>query len=251
MNPDGTENKYTRSIKDYARGGYIGLQDHGRPVEYRNIRIMRLPTDWHVLLDENTNDLNGWITGADNAFVVNDGVLTVERDFDGAEHNQDYLWTKQQYSDFVLELEFKTAENTNSGVFIRTSDIMDPVWTGIEAQVSNSQGNEISRTGTAGALYDLVAPSANPVKAPGGWNAMRITAKGPHIYVDLNEERITEANLNEWTETGKNPDGTDNKFTRPLARFERIGHLGLQDHGRPISYRNIRVKRIKPVLTER
>jgi hypothetical protein len=151
----------------------------------------------------------------------------------------------------VLELEFKTADTTNSGVFIRTSDIMDPVWTGIEAQVSNSYGRNITRTGTAGALYDLVAPSSNPIHRPGEWNEMRITAKGPYLFVDLNGERITEANLSEWTETGKNPDGTDNKFTQPLRSFARVGHIGLQDHGRPVWYRNIRVQRLKPVLTER
>ena len=251
MNPDGTENKYRRAIQDYARDGYIGLQDHGQPVEYRSIRIMRLPTDWHVLLDENTNDLDAWLTGSDNAFVVENGILTVDREFDGAEHNQDYIWTKQEYGDFVLELEFMTADNTNSGVFIRTSDIMDPVWTGIEAQVSNSYDREISRGGTAGALYDLVAPSANPVNPPGEWNEMRITTRGPYISVDINGERITEADLDQWTETGKNPDGSENKFTRPLRRFARSGHIGLQDHGRPISYRNIRVQRLKPVLSER
>ncbi|MEX0600123.1 MAG: DUF1080 domain-containing protein, partial [Rhodothermales bacterium] len=251
VNPDGTENKFHEPLKDFEREGYIGLQDHGRPVEYRNIRVMRLPTDWHVLLSEDTNNLDGWITGQDNAFVVEDGILTVDREFDGAEHNQDYLWTTEEYSDFVLELEFMTADNTNSGVFIRTSDIMDPVWTGIEAQVSNSHGSEISRTGTAGALYDLVAPTANPINPPGEWNEMRITANGPTIYVDLNGERITEANLDEWQETGRNPNGTENKFTEPLSDFARIGHIGLQDHGRPVWYRNIRVKRLKPVITER
>lgn len=251
INPDGSENKYKRAIKDYAREGHIGLQDHGRPVEYRNIRIKRLNLDWNVLFSGEQSDLDEWIKGPDNAFVVEDGLLTVKREFDGAEHNQDYLWTKEEYRDFELELEFKTADNTNSGVFIRTSDIMDPVWTGIEAQVSNSYGKDLSRTGTAGALYDLVQPTANPIKPPGEWNHMRITAKGPYINVDLNGERITEANLNQWTETGKNPDGTENKFTKPLSEFARTGHIGLQDHGRSVWYRNIRVKRLEPVLTER
>ena len=251
MNPDGTENKFTRGLKDFARTGHIGLQDHGRPVWYRNIRVMRMPTDWEVLISEDADELEGWITGADNAFVVENGVLSVEREFDGAEHNQDYLWTAQTYDDFELELEFMTADDTNSGIFLRTSDIMDPVFTGIEVQVSNSQQRELSRGGTAGSLYDLVMPVANPVKPPGEWNQMRIVARGPYIDVDLNGERVSEMNLNEWTETGMNPDGSENKFTRPLSRFARSGHIGFQDHGRPIWYRNVRVKALQPVLTER
>ena len=42
MNPDGTENKFPLAIRDFARQGYIGLQDHGRQVWYRNIRIKQL-----------------------------------------------------------------------------------------------------------------------------------------------------------------------------------------------------------------
>ena len=41
--PDGTKNKFHRAMKDFARTGYIGLQDHGTPVWYRNITIQTLP----------------------------------------------------------------------------------------------------------------------------------------------------------------------------------------------------------------
>ena len=279
-NPDGTDNKYKRAIADYARTGRIGLQDHGRPVWYRNIRVKRLDAsdfgrmdlsdeeidtdeggresplkeaanksteaeeDWKTLFDGDAEDLDGWIKGSDNAFVVEDSVLTVDREMDGAEHNADYLWTEDTYNDFILELEFKTAENTNSGIFLRTPDLSDPVYTGIEVQVSNSYGEDLSRTGTAGALYDLIQPTSNDVNPPGEWNRYRIIAIDNQIAVELNGRRVTEADLDQWTETGRNPDGTDNKFTRPLKDFARSGHLGLQDHGRPVWYRNIRVKRL-------
>ena len=42
QNPDGTPNKFKQAIKDFARVGYVGFQDHGRPVWYRNIKIKRL-----------------------------------------------------------------------------------------------------------------------------------------------------------------------------------------------------------------
>jgi hypothetical protein len=42
QNPDGTANKFDVAYKDLPRSGYIGLQDHGGKVWYRNIRIKEL-----------------------------------------------------------------------------------------------------------------------------------------------------------------------------------------------------------------
>ncbi len=193
----------------------------------------------------NGRNLDGWQVGPDNAWVVSDGVLTVQRDFDGQEHNQDYLWTQQQYGDFELELEFKVADDTNSGVYLRTADRQDPVYTGIEVQVANSFGrSELSRTSTAGAIYDCEAPGRNPLKPPGEWNRYVITCQGPHIRVSLNDQQIIDMNLDQWTTPHRNPDGSDNKFGTALKDFARSGHVGLQDHGRPVWYRNIRIKRL-------
>ena len=41
-NPDGTKNKFKTALKDFAREGYIGFQDHGHPVWYSNVRIKEL-----------------------------------------------------------------------------------------------------------------------------------------------------------------------------------------------------------------
>ncbi len=193
----------------------------------------------------NGRDLSGWITGPDNAWVVEDGVITLKREMDGREHNLDYLWTRETYGDFVLELEFKIPERANSGIFLRTLDLKDPVYTGIEVQVSNSYGRErLSRGGTAGAIYDCLAPSKNAVKKPGEWNRYRITCRDSRITVVLNGQEVIDMDLNRWTRPHQNPDGTPNKFPTALKDFARKGHVGLQDHGRPVWYRNIRIKRL-------
>jgi hypothetical protein len=190
-------------------------------------------------------DLGGWITGPDNAWVVEDGVITLKREMDGREHNLDYLWTRDVYGDFILELEFKIPQRANSGIFLRTADVKNPVYTGIEVQVSNSYGREtLSRGGTAGAIYDCLAPTKNTLKTPGRWNHCRITCQGNRITVVLNSEQILEMDLDRWTEPKRNPDGTPNKFPRALKDFARRGRIGLQDHGRPVWYRNVRVKRL-------
>jgi hypothetical protein len=188
-------------------------------------------------------DLAAWQTGPGSAWAVEDGAIALKDRTDGKEHNADYLWTKEKYGDFVLELEFRISEQANSGVFLRTSDLKDPVYTGLEIQVANSFGREqLSRGGTAGALYDCVAPSKNAVRKPGEWNQFRITCRGPRVEVELNGEKVVDADLDRWTEPMKNPDGSKNKFPRAMKDFARSGHIGLQDHGRPVWYRNIRVR---------
>jgi type 1 glutamine amidotransferase len=47
QNPDGSPNKFRTAYKDMPRAGYLGFQDHGSPVWYRNIRIRPLPTGQH------------------------------------------------------------------------------------------------------------------------------------------------------------------------------------------------------------
>ena len=196
---------------------------------------------WIPLFD-GTN-LDHWQMGPDRSWVNENGVFGLKRKFDGKEHNADYLWTKKQYGDFILELEFKVPERANSGVFLRTSNLKDPVYTGIEVQVSNSFGRkELNKGGIAGAIYDCLAPIKNTIKPSGEWNRYRITCDGPKITVELNGETVTDMDLDQWTEPKKNPDGSDNKFGTALKDFARRGHIGLQDHGRQVWYRNIRIK---------
>jgi hypothetical protein len=42
QNPDGSRNKFNTAYKDMPRRGYIGFQDHGNPVWYRNVFVKPL-----------------------------------------------------------------------------------------------------------------------------------------------------------------------------------------------------------------
>lgn len=188
----------------------------------------------------------GWITlfdGKDlSAFTNSDGGPPKWTIQDGALHGDDKsgdVWTKASFADFVLELEFKTTGN--SGVFFRTGDVKDPVQTGIEIQVEKPGGPNVH---SVGAIYDLVAPTKNAAK-DGEWNKYVITAKGPEISVVLNGVKISEMNVERWTEAGKNPDGSANKYLKAVRDFPRTGKIGFQDHGHSVLYRNVRVKELK------
>ena len=50
-----------------------------------------------------------------------------------------YIWTKDKFEDFILELEYKLSEGANSGIFYRT-DKNDPVQKGFEIQLMDNEG---------------------------------------------------------------------------------------------------------------
>ena len=152
------------------------------------------------------------------------------------------IWSKERFGDFVLELEFKVSPECNSGVFFRTGDLKDPVQTGIEMQVLDSAGKQNPDKHDSGAMYDLLEPSSNVMKPAGEWNSAVITCVDNIISVDMNGNRIIELDVDRWTEPHKNLDGTENKFSTALKDFPREGHIGFQDHGHPVWYRNVRVK---------
>lgn len=153
-------------------------------------------------------------------------------------------YSKDKYGDFVLACDFKVSAGCNSGIFIRTGDMKDPVQTGIEIQVLDSAGKAKVGKHDCGAIYDLVGPTKNPSKPAGEWNHMEITCEKAKIKVVLNGETVAEADLDQWTEAGKNPDGSKNKFKTALKDFPREGHLGFQDHGKPAWFKNVKLKKL-------
>jgi hypothetical protein len=192
------------------------------------------PTGWRDLV---TSDLSNCMYKP-GSWGVEDGVLARK----GTGKNRGDIWTDDTYGDFILDLEFKLAEHTNSGVFVRTGDSHDPVQTGIEIQVYDSHSKPEVGTHDCGAVYDCLAPSKNMTKEPGQWNHCTITCIANKIYVILNGEQIIDMDLDLWTEPGKNPDGTKNKYKKPYKDMPRVGHIGFQDHGHPVWYRNIRIR---------
>ena len=150
---------------------------------------------------------------------------------------------REKFDHFVLSCEFKVSPGANSGIFFRVGDPNDPVQTGFEMQVFDSAGKPPDKH-TCGALYDAVAPSADAAKPAGEWNHVQITADRSRIKVVLNGQQVVDADLDRWTEAGKNPDGTKNKYKTALKQFPRSGYIGLQDHNHPVWFRNIKVKKL-------
>ena len=194
-------------------------------------------SEWTSIFDGKS--LEGWsTTGNPEGWTVEDEciVCTVQ--------GGKYLYTQDQYENFVLSVDFKIAEKTNSGIFFRWSDLDDPVHTGIEIQIFDSYGQEVADTHTCGAIYDMVAPSSNPSKPAGEWNNILITSIPNQVSVEKNGVQIAEMDVEQWEKAGKNADGSKNKFKYAWKDMPQKGHIGLQDHGGKVWFRNLKIQQL-------
>ena len=172
------------------------------------------------------------------SWEMRDGVLVAK--------THDTLWTKASYDNFILDLEFKVAKESNSGVFLRSGNTKD-VLSALEVQVHESEDGALY--GMVGAIYNAQPPAKKMQKPVGEWNHFTITCNDNKVSLILNGEQVWDIDLNNWKEPHQNPDGTKNKFATALKDFSRKGALGLQGlHGKaqaPVWYRNIKIKEIK------
>jgi hypothetical protein len=173
-----------------------------------------------------------------------DGVLTASKDR--------CLWTKKIYQDYILDLEFKTADGTNSGVILHCNDTKKWIPSAIEVQIADDFAEKwakADKTWHCGAIFGHLAPSKSAVKKPGEWNRYTITCKGRMIYVMLNSVLVTTMDMSKWTSAKTNPDGSKIPpwLSNPVASLAPKGQIGLQGKhaGAPIYFRNLRIKSLK------
>ena len=152
------------------------------------------------------------------------------------------MYSKEKFQDFTLDIEFKMSKGCNSGVFVRMANRKDWLHSSMEIQVLDSFGKKQVGKHDCGAVYDALAPSVNAAKKAGEWNRYFITCFQNRVFVALNSVQIIDMDLNKWDTARKNFDGSKNKFRVPLKTLTHAGYFALQTHGRPIWYRNIRVK---------
>lgn len=193
--------------------------------------------DWALLF--NGHDLGGWKNndGKPVAAKIEDGAINVHG-------TGGYLLVYDQpFGDFVFQCDVKMSQpECNSGVFVRTGDLNDPVNTGLEVQVFKGEDQPIHEFG---AIYDLVPPSKNATHGPDQWDTLEIRCEGPQISVRVNGEEVATMNCDDLDQPGLRADGTPHKFAgKAIKDFPRRGYIGLQDHGHDVWYKNIKLKKL-------
>lgn len=170
------------------------------------------------------DSMPGWEQkgGAKQVWTVQDGVLSCSGEGGG------WWGSKAEYTDFILELDFKVPAGGNSGVFLRATPTGDPAFTAFEVQILDdfaAQYKDILPAQHCGSVYKIAAPSKQVLKQAGEWNHMKITADGDHLIVEMNGEKIVDA---------------DGKTHPEILKRSPKGPVGFQNHHTGVSFRNIR-----------
>ena len=215
----------------------VGVLSCANTMAADNALIAAEKADGWMLL-YNGRDLAGWKNndGKPVHAKIEDGAINVHG-------TGGYLLVYEKpFGDFVLKCDVKMDQPfCNSGIFLRTGDLKNPVQSAIEVQVVSDPEPDLHGFG---ALYDLVAPSKNAARGPGQWDTFEIRCQGPQITVTVNGEQVASINCDEWDQPGRRPDGSRHKFRKAIKDFPREGHLGLQDHGYNVWFKNIKLKKL-------
>ena len=161
------------------------------------------------------------------------------------------IWTKADYENFVIDLEFKCAPASNSGVFLYCSDMAKWVTSCIEVQILDDYDKkwaDVAPTWRCGGIFGRLAPAKQAVKHAGEWNRYTIRCVGKQVDVVLNGEQVASMDMNKWTSAKTNPDGSEAPawLGGPLNTMPTKGKIGLQGKhaGAPIWFRNLKVKKL-------
>lgn len=190
----------------------------------------------------NGKDLTGWESkGGKATYKVEDGMIVGSS---APKTDNSFLCTTKQFSDFILEFEFKANPSMNSGVQIRSNSL--PTYKlgrvhGYQCELEDENQDRdwsggIYDEGRRGWLYPTKENEAlakqfseqgKKVWKNGEWNQIRIEAKGNHIQTWVNGEPRADLE-DDMTPTG----------------FIALQVHGVGDRQEPLSvyWRNIRIK---------
>ncbi len=183
-------------------------------------------------------------------WIIEDGAVKCQgsgRGEAGARDGGDII-TKEQYQNFEFSLEWKISEGGNSGIFILGQEIEgQPIYMSApEMQVLDNDKHPDAKLGRdgnrqAGSLYDLIPATPQNAKPVGQWNKVLITVYKGTVIFNQNGKNVAEFHL--WTDKWKDM-VADSKF-KDWPNFvdpAEKGHIGLQDHGDDVWYKNIKIK---------
>ncbi|WP_298238583.1 DUF1080 domain-containing protein [uncultured Algibacter sp.] len=208
-----------------------------------------ISSKWIVLFDGTSLDSwKGYLSDdVYEEWTIDDGVLVFTPSNEGGKN----IITKNKYTNFVLSVEWKISEGGNSGIFwgvYEDEKYKEAYETGAEIQVLDNDKHPDSfvaeDTHKAGSLYDLIGYSSEFINPAGEWNVCVL-----EINHNTNQGKVSMNGHDSITFPVHGADWdamvAKSKFKdwEGFAKYQ-TGHIGLQDHGDKVSYRNIKIKEL-------
>ncbi|CAM3289191.1 DUF1080 domain-containing protein [Aquirufa ecclesiirivi] len=207
--------------------------------EIRVVSPGKTPSDAIILFDGKS--LDNWETVKDGSpakWKVEDGAMTVVK---GAGN----ISTKQKFTNYQLHIEWrspmepetlKSQGKGNSGIFMQGM---------YEVQVLNSYQNRSYRNGQAGSIYKQSAPLVNATSPMGEWNSYDIIYTAPKFTINGGIDTpayVTIIHNGIVVQNHTKIQGTTEYIGQPKNPVHGPGPISLQDHGNPVSFRNIWIR---------
>jgi hypothetical protein len=218
------------------------------PVAHNTLTEAEIAAGWTLLFDGESTD--GWRRyGADDfpegGWRVIDGELvgqSSDGDMDGGD-----IVTRAEFTDFELVFDFKVGPEGNSGVFYRVREVdgkglwqVAPEYQVLDDPAYIAMGTMDMNTHLTGDNYDLHATESKTMNPTGEWNTGRIVVEGTRVEHWLNGQPTVSYELysDDWeARVAASKFGVEEAYARAPS-----GSIGLQDHGTPVWYRNIKIR---------
>lgn len=208
---------------------------------------------WKLMF--NGKNFNGWrqCNGTEipaNWIIEDDAmkVFTGKGKKAGQGAGGDILYPGKKFQNFELSIEWKASKMGNSGIFYSVREVPGkPIYYAApEVQVLDNVDASDNKVDShlAGSLYDMIAADPKTVNPAGSWNTVVIKVKDGHATHTMNGVEVVSYTLwtPEWDELIQN--SKFKNFDGFKEGVSKEGYIGLQDHGYPIWFRNIKIREL-------
>ena len=205
---------------------------------------------WELLFDGiTTSSWKGYNKGTfpDKGWKVANGMLKVLKSgTEEAGHGGDIV-TVDKFENFELSLDFMLTDTANSGIFYMVlEDENAAIWQNApEYQILDDETYATmgsTNVHFTAANYDLHPAETNYKKPVGEWNNARIIKKDAHVEHWLNGNKVVEYEL--WSPEWEALVAASKFKDYPQYGRTKSGHIGLQDHGHEVKFRNIKIRKL-------
>jgi hypothetical protein len=227
----------------------IGLAEAAYGQEPNTLTDEEKNAGWRLLFDgRTTTNWRGYKSKTMPAsWKVKDGSL-LSRPQKGDSRGD--IITVDQLGDFELRLEWKMTRGGNSGVIYRATEEYGSVWaSGPEYQILDNRGHVdgLNPLSSAGACYAVFAPAKDVTRPLGEWNQTKILARGNHVEHWMNGEKLLQYEIGSerWRAHVKTSKFFQSAYGQSNWGRALKGHIGLQDYGGAIEFRNIKLRPVE------